>query len=233
MSSFLECVQTATRESRTASGVQPSTVINQTGRLLKFVNWTIAAWKEIQNSRAHWEWMKKEFSEETSIGAPRYTANGWAIADFARWVGDNVADDYYPTTLYLSATGVSDEGVIRQISWRQWRTTYGRGSQTNRRPINYAISPQNEFCVGPTPDAVFTVKGEYFETAQILAADEDIPNLPVRFHDIIPYRALILMSEHDEALTHIAACRGRYAEMMSDLQRDQLPPSYLSGEPLA
>lgn len=235
---YLQLCQKVARESGTVSGVAPSTVVSQTGRLLKIVNWTDDAWKWVQNEHAAWRWMRKEFSKETTSGTKRYPPAAWSLNDFGHWLTDEiclrgVSRDYYPVSLYLTATGVADEGPIRQIDYSLWRHRYGRGSQTNQRPVSYAISPLNEFCPGPTPDATYTINGEYYRDAQSMSGNTDTPELPTRFHDVIVWRALELLAEFDEAPLAIGAARNKRNIVMSELERDQLETVEIGCGPLA
>lgn len=231
---FLQLCQAVARESGTISGSnQPASVVGQSGRLLKIVNWTADAWKLIQNHRNSWRWMRKEFTGTTTAGAGRYTAASWNITDFARWITDAQCSDYMPVSIYKQDSGVADEGVIAEIPWGLWRDKYGRGQQFNRRPTEYAISPAEEFCLGSIPDDTYVVRGEYYQRPQILANNEDVPNCPARFHDVIVWRAVLLLSEHDEAPFPVAAARMKYDELMEDLERDQLPRIIVGGGPIA
>ena len=218
MSTYLEISQKVFRESGTAGGNLPTAVTDQVGRQLKVVNWVADAWSEIQNDESTWLWMRKEFSNVLSIGQFKYTAASFSLTDFSRWVTDPRS-----VTMYLTATGVSDEGELNFIPWEHWRLKYGRGSQTANRPIEYTITPALEFAVGPKPDLVYTVLGEYYQGNQTLAADGDTPNCPARFHDVITWKALMKMSWADEDQDGV-----RYAESMLKplrfaLERDQLP----------
>lgn len=228
---YLELCQKVARESGTITGTAPTTVVGQTGRLLKIVAFTNDAWQIVQNHRAQWRWMQGEFSGATSIGASRYTAAGWAITDFAEWVMDT--PDYLPVTMYATATGVEDEGTLRAITYDLWASLYNRGTQTNNRPTRYAISPANEFCLGAIPDAAYTVRGRYRKTNQVLTANADTPNLPARFHDLIVYQALRLLGGHDVAPDELSDAMAKTVPLMQQLERDQLPMMQLTGRPLA
>lgn len=221
------------RESGTVSGTLPAAVTGQTGRLEKIVYWTAEAWRLIQLLHDDWRWMRKEFEGTVTQGAARYTAGSFSITDFAGWVTD--FDAYQPLSIYKTSTGVADEGPIRLIDWEAWRTAFGRGSQTQNRPDRYAISPADELCLGPVPDAAYTVRGEYRATAQNLAANADVPLLPERFHEIIAWRAVMLLDEHDEAIEAIRLGRARnaFGTMLTALRRTQLPTPRLGGRPLA
>ena len=233
MSSFLELAQDVARESGTVSGTNPTAVASQTGRLLKIVEWTAQAYVMIQNLHADWRWMQKTFSGNTTASAGQYTPASWSVTDLRDWLRDDRETGYQPHTIYLTATGVSDEGALREISWQQWRTRYGRGSQTNNYPAEYAISPAGEFSLGPIPDDDYTVQGEYRQAAVVLAVDADTPAMPSAFHDIIVWQAIMLLAEFDEAVEQRAAAILKYNALLEDLQRDQLPVVSLGGLPVA
>lgn len=217
MSTYLEISQKVFREGGGA-GVLPAAVTGQVGRQLKVVNWVADAWSEIQNDESTWLWMRKEFSADLSIGTFKYTAASFDLTDFSRWVTDPLS-----VTMYLTATGVSDEGELNFLPWESWRLKYGRGSQTANRPIEYTITPALEFAVGPKPDLVYTTRGEYFQGNQALAADGDTPNCPAGFHDVITWKALIKLLANDEAPSQkIAYIEGLYQPLRFALERDQL-----------
>ena len=233
MSTCLLLCQAVARESGTISGVNPAAVTDQSGRLLKIVEWTAQSWVKIQNLHADWRWMVKEFSDTTTAGAGKYTAASWSLTDLRDWLRDDKVTYYYPHTIYLTATGVSDEGALREISWQSWRTTYGRGSQTNNKPTEYAISPAGEFCLGAIPDDTYTVSGEYKQAAVRMTANGDIPDLPDAFHELIVWGSIMLLAEFDEAVEKRAAAAIKYDELLEDLERDQLPVITIGGGPIA
>ena len=56
---FLELCQEVADESGTVAGVPSfTTVSNATGRLAKVVRWTRNAYRDIQNERSDWKWMR-------------------------------------------------------------------------------------------------------------------------------------------------------------------------------
>ncbi len=233
MSTFLELTQDVARESGTVSGTNPTAVASQTGRLLKIVEWTAQAHVMVQNLHADWRWMQKTFSGTTTAGTAKYTAASWSVDDLRDWLRDDRETGYMPQTIYLTTTGVSGEGALREISWQQWRTTYGRGSQTNNYPSEYAVSPAGEFCLGPIPDDDYTINGEYRQSAVVLAADGDTPGMPAAFHQIIVWQAIMMLAEFDEAPEQRAAAVIKYNALLEDLQRNQLPIVSLGGLPIA
>ncbi len=232
MSTFLQLCQGVTRESGTFTGTTPTAVTSQSGRLLKVVNWTAEAWQIIQNLHNAWRFMRTEFTLSDTItiaNTARYTPAAWNITDHAEWIFEQEL-----ISMYKTATGVSDEGNLIPILWHEFRRMYTKGTQTATRPVHWAISPANQFCLGPKPDAVYTVNGEYRKTSVIMDANTDEPDLPVRFHPIIIWKGVLLLAEHDEAPPDAMITANRkYAEYLGGLERDQLPQIRIGSEPLA
>jgi len=226
MATFLELCQMVARESGIISGVLPISVTGQTGREGKVVYWVQEAWRRLQTSRSGWLWMQGEFSGSVGPSTQRYTGASFGLTRWAKWI---TAPD--SMTIYLTSTGVSDENPIGFIPFSTYRAVYERGTRVATRPNAYSVSPAGELCV-PYCDATYTLRGEYRKSAQSLAANGDIPEMPVDFHDIIAWSALELMAEHDEGEFHVLINRGRKAEQMAALLRDQLPEIGLGG-PLA
>lgn len=219
MATFLQLCQQTARDSGTVSGVQPTTVVSQTGWLGTIVAAVSNAWVDIQNDRNAWAWMRKEFTGGLLADTAEYTPASFGLTDHAEWI-----DDEGCVTIYLTATGVSDENALSRIDWADWRKRYDRGSQTSARPAHYAVRPRDgALCFGPTPDAAYTVRGEYRSTPQVLAVNADIPEMPERFHDAIKYRALMLLGQHDEAPAAVNYPANEFRRVMGDLMRDQLP----------
>jgi hypothetical protein len=132
-------------------------------------------------------------------------------------------------TIYLTSAGVGGENYLTPIDWVDFRERYKRGSQTTGQPIHVTIDPQNNLVLGPKPDAIYTINGEYQMSPQTLTADADVPEMPSRFHSLIMYRAMEKYGASNNALEVFN--RGGYegGRKMRGLERDQLPPVTLAG----
>ena len=233
MSTFLELCQNVSRESGVISGVLPTAVTGQSGLLLNIVEWTAQAWTLIQNLHTNWDWMHSTYTKSTTSGVGTYTPTAFSITSLRTWAPDLPEEQYYPHTSYLTSDGVAYEAALVQISYKQYRTRYQRGTQTNNAPTEWAISPANEIMLGPIPDADYTIQGEYYKQATVLAANGDIPAMPTYFHDMVVWRALMLMGGYDEANFQLSDATAKYDEYLERLTKDQLPRLRLGGGPLA
>lgn len=227
MSTFLELCQKVARDSGTLSGTVPTTVVGQSDRLAKIVSFTSEAWVQIQNLHTNWRYLRKEFPADCNLTASTsaYTAASFSITDFESWITEG--DDIF--SLYLTSRGVADEGPVSYIPYDYWRRLYGRGLQTEHRPVHVSVNYSDELCFGPVPDAGYTVKGMYRRSPQVLAANDDTPIIASAMHDIIKWRALQLLVEHDEAPTQVLITANRqYANYLDALRREQLPQPHIA-----
>ncbi len=217
---YLTLCQEVARESGGISGVKPVSVTGQEGRLQDIVKWTDLAWSEIQNQHDTWLFMRKEFTSTTiTSSSPRYTPASWSLTDHAEWITEEGN-----LSLYDNALGVSDEGKLLNITWKEWRERYDRGLQVNNRPTEWAISPAGELCLGAIPDkSTYKVKGEYVRAPQVLAENADIPIMPARFHTAIQWQAILFLGTMDEATDQVDRATLHLTTMMNDLTRAQLP----------
>lgn len=234
---FLQlCSLLATRSG--AVGTAPSAVTGQTGRQAKVVDWIMNAWTLIQGASTDWDWMQGEVAATAlTINDMSYSGSDLGIASrFAAFKGDRLVDGYVyrPWTIYDNSIGQSDETALREIPYVQWRLAYDRGTHTAIRPSVYALAPDGTIRFGPKPDIAYRVRGEYRKTPQILAANSDTPELPDRFHDMIVWRAIMLIGGHDETDAQYQQAAIKYGEMMLALQKECLPPINFGGcEPFA
>lgn len=227
----------ATRQECRINGTGPTTVLGQTGLLKDVVDWTAQCYTEIQEASADWRWLRSTFTVNTVSGDDTYAYGDCTdsrlsatITRFGRWLledarGSNV-------TSYLTSGGVGGEGYLIFLPWDAFRSLYKVGTQTNAPPSHITIDPQGNLVLGPKPDAIYTINGEYQMSPQTLALDADTPEMPARFHSLIMYRA---MEKYGAAKNAIEVFnRGGFEgnRMMRALELDQLPRINFGG-PLA
>jgi hypothetical protein len=224
MKTFLELAQDTAKESGTIQSGLPSSVSNQTGRLGKIVGHVIQSWVDIQNRRNNWLFMRASFTGQTSSGQQEYTGLAFSLARFREFIVEPGL-----LTIYSQALGVSDENALLPLPWHLFRSMFLRGEQLQDRPLYYSIGPSGSLFLGPIPNGTYVVRGDYRKSTQRLAENNDIPDMPGDYHDIITWGALLYLAEHDEAMMNMATARRRYDQAMGDLERDQLPRMALAG----
>ncbi len=101
-------------------------------------------------------------------------------------------DEEIPPYIYLTSDGASTENELPIEHWIEFRGLYVKATHTAAFPAQISVNPADDkLYLGPTPDAVYTVSGNYWKSIQELSADSDIPEMPATYHMLIVYRALI------------------------------------------
>ena len=153
------------------------------------------------------------------------------ISRFAHWIP---FDDQGAANIkrYLTSGGVGGEGWMTFLPWSYFQAIYRIGTQNNGPIIHVTIDPQNNLVIGPKPDAVYTVTGEYQMSALEFSADGDTPEFPSRFHDLVVYKAMEKYGLYHAAAEVIERGRVEGNRLMRQLEADQRPETLL-GAPLA
>jgi hypothetical protein len=223
MSTYLELCQKLGAESGTAGDGLPSTVLTQVGRLAKIVRWVRDAYTMIQQAERDWLWLQGRFSGPTIVSQRNYDGNDMGVTTrLSRFLttGDGSENRW---SIYLTSTGVSDEGPLKFIAYDDFVVSFMRGTQTNGKPAYFTVAPDGDFLLHPIPDAIYTIQGPYRKAPQTLAADTDEPEMPDEYHDLIVEVALhLFLGIHDET-PQLGGWQLRKMERYNQLRREQLP----------
>lgn len=219
-------------------GTSITSVTGNTTELNRVVNWVRQAWNDIQNRHTNWRWMRSTFSVNTTAGDDSYaptdctdTRLSATISRFSHWIP---LDDKGSSNVkvYLTSAGVSGERWMSYLQWPYFRSLYRIGNQTNNLPFHYTIDPQNNLVLGPKPNDIYTVSGEYQMSAQTLTASDDVPEMPTQFHDLIVYMAMRKYAGFESAPDVMSRAITEGNRVMRQLEANQLPEVQLAG-PLA
>jgi hypothetical protein len=225
MATFLELVKDLARQDGSISPVSITSVVDQTGRPEKMVNWVQKAYTNIQNSRRDWGWLIDEFTATLIPGTAIYTPASFNLTRFSNWLRDNQWQQ--PLSLRDPLIGLSDEGELQEVTYQYWRERYGRGDRSLTeywdRPTEYAITPKGEIAFGSFPDEAYVIRGQYQKGPQLLVGNGDIPEMPSRFHDLIVWEAHRLLLIHDGAYNESQFPTMEMATLRHQLEMDQLP----------
>lgn len=212
---FLEICK-AVRQEAGISGNGPMSVINQTGEMKRIVDWVAAAWREVQTHRRDWDFMKDEFQFNTAVGVYEYSPAAASLTRFMRWL---------PTSLriYETARGPNDGVELLQISFEDYRRYYLTGTQTESRPVAFAVNHKRNLVLGPHPMSEYTVIGDYVKSTQRLVNNDDVPDLDEDYHDVIMWGALMKYAVYEAAGEVYARAESQYSGYMNQMERLLLP----------
>ena len=226
---FLALAQKVYQECKFPSGTaaRPTAVTGQSGQLKRIVDWTADAYKELQRLHPNWRWMRRAFTLNTVLGDGIYAFGdatdvdvGVAISRFSRWW---LNDLYDQPKSYLSSSGVSVEYRLIWLPWESFKYLYRIGTQNNGKPVHISVDPQNNLVLGPKPDGVYVVSGDFQRGVQVLAADGDTPDMPADYHDLIVYYAMEKYGANAVAAETFARARLEAHRSLRALELNQLP----------
>lgn len=199
------------------SGSGPSAVAAQTGEMKRIVDWINTAYEDIQLSRTNWNWLRADFSFNTTAGDYDYTAAEAGISSrFSMWDSDTIKS-------FRTSVGVSSEYELHELYYSRFRSLYLTGPQPSGTPICFSVAPDKKLLLGPYPDSIYTVSGQYWKTPQVLSADADIPEMPEEFHMMIVYKALEMYGYYEAASECISRAQRYFSQYMNRLEMNQLP----------
>lgn len=235
MSTFLELSQRLRQESSLA-GVGPSTVVSQTGMLKKICDWTSWAYKDIQNRHDNWRWMRTGFTFNTvsntdlyAFGVITNVETSAFIARFGRWWAHDLNEPYLA---YLTSGGIGNQYRLIYIPYDYFKDLYKIGTQNNGQPIHISVDNRNRLILGPKPNAIYTVTGEFQLGVQVLAVDADVPDMPANYHDLVVYYGMEKYGADAVAAEVYTRAVREGGRLLRALERSQLPEVRI-GEPLA
>ena len=196
MSTYLQLCQNTARECGVAQGgTYPTAVTSQVGILNKITYWVKDSWLEIQGRPVDWRWMRVGFTLDTTASDGVYAYGDVtdilttaAIARFSRW---RVNDPDDPAKCFLTSSGVGTQYWLSYLDWDYFKAIYRIGTQTEGPPAHISVDPQNNLVLGPVPDAIYTITGDYQRGFQELAADGDTPDMPAQWQNLIVYEAMM------------------------------------------
>lgn len=234
---FLQLCQ-RTRQEIDVRGTGPSAVTGQTGLLQNIVDWVASSWDDLQTAKRNWKWMRVGFTVDTVASDDSYAytdctdvLTAAAIARFRRWwpVDDDGRANF---KIYKQSDGVGTERWLSYAEWSDFRSIYKIGTQNNGPPAFVTVDPQNNVVLGPAPDAVYVLSGEFQRGNQTLAANSDTPDMPSDFHMVLVYEAMKRYAQFKAAAEVFARAERDGTALRRSLELDQLPRITTAG-PLA
>lgn len=214
----------------TSAASSIASVSTATGQALRLVNWIARSHREICARHFNWRWQRSKWTVNTVVGTDTYAGTdctdsrlSTAVTRFARWLP---YDDAGASNVkrFLTSGGVGGEIWMVYLPWSYFQAIYKRGTQNNGPIVHFTIDPQNKLIVGPKPDDIYTVSGEYMMTGLELTADGDTPEFPARFHDLVVYRAMEKYGRYYAAGDVLDRGLAEGRRVMRQLEADQLPP---------
>lgn len=215
------------RQEVAGNGTGPSAVTGQTGELKRIVDWIAEADEDVQREHDEWKFMVGEFTLNTVADDGSYAASD-CIAPFT-----NLRDWKRETfKIYLLSAGTGNETRLWWMDYQEWYERYNTGAQTSQRPYQFAFGNDMSIKLGPKPDAVYRLSGEYQKSVTTLAAATDVPVYPSEYHMLPVYGGMMKYGRYTGASEVFSDGERQYNKLLRRMERTQLP-SIRRAAPLA
>ena len=245
MATFLALAKAALRDSGLGSPdalTDVATASNLGVAERESVEFVRESWLEIQSDQENWRWMQESFRIVLAAGKERYTPNPGSLDPTAPGyeAPDLVDEDSAPAMpqgfrswFTQSIWYITDQenrtvvgGEFAQLvgGYQEWRTLTFNRRLPNQRPQGYAIAPNLDLLVVPTPNKPFVIDGEFQRGVQTFSENADIPRgLPSDYHNLIKWKAIGMLHGFDEAVDSVRFASEHYAIHFNNLKRLYLP----------
>jgi len=216
MSNFLRLCQLSRQECGLA-GDGPTSVDSQTGVMKKVVDRTQRAWVDIQASRPYWKFLRSQITFVLTPGVREYS--------ISTDLNTTTVDKWDIQSSWIYATSGADETKLAWIDYQRYRNLYR--TFPAGRPTRIVETPGDSIAFDKTPDQAYTITLDYWQTAEKLTANTDIPLCPEQFHDVIVWKSVMMFSGNETATELFAHAKSMYQPMYAQLVVDQgdMPPA--------
>ncbi len=201
-----------------ANGTGPTTVLAQTGEYGRLVAWIATADEDIQRRYDNWKFMVGRFTLDTVAGVGSYlpAACSPPVTDLRVWRSRLIK-------CYLLSAGVGTEYPLEYLDYELWYAKFNTGTQSPGQPEYWTIGNDMSLLLGPAPNAVYRVSGEYHRTVTTLTADSSTPIYPAEFHMMPVYAAMMDYGRFTGAAEVYQSGQIKYLQMLRQMERTQLP----------
>ena len=212
---YLQIVQRVHSESGRSTAA-PTSVVGANDRHLRLFNWAADAWRDLQGER-DWRWMRNTLDATLTAGQQTYSGADLGATRFGRWRKED--HDYSPYVYVDGAPNAIWPMTYWQLDQMRARFIYRTwGAST---PIAWSYNEANELLIGPQPALAYKLRIEYWKEPSELAADDDTPDMPDRFHMLLVWRALQDVANFDAAPEVLARAEKNYGALKFALTMDQ------------
>jgi len=223
MATFLEICRTV----RALSGLQgtgPLSVTGVQGTEDALVRSGKEAYTEIQLYRQDWEWLESNRTFAVATGKDTYSFYdifGTSTPEFSKYQLDS----------FRLTDGAGEKRYLKHRDRDVLEAMY-LNSTVSSTPQYFTIDPPTQsIIIKPIPDSSSTITFRYQKSPEVLSTDTQIPSLPVQYHDLIVYNALMKMAIYLGIPELFELSRMEYDRMLGQLLRHKQPAKRLRIRP--
>ena len=250
MATYLQLCQQVHRNIRAGNntpGSQPTSVVGNTDPLLlDIVYFVNEAWTQIQQDNSRWQWMNKPatltlpvntsstFNQTLSLATIQATYTDWGNVVPYTAQRPKYGQLYDPNQ--TPNPPLPTRQPIFFIPWKEFNGFYNQQPRTQAQPSRFSEDPAGNLWFDAPPIAApsgvaYKMEVDYRTVPQTLAANTDVPAMPVDFHDLIVYWAAFLYCQTRSSTSPLmAAMASNMSRILQKLKTDQTPEWILSND---
>lgn len=210
-----------------------SSVAGVSGELKRIVDWTANAHNDICTRHSNWRFLRSSFTVNTAAADGVYLPEDCTDSRLAEAMTADGFDYWREDTfrIYLTSAGVATQAWLPVTrDWDIFRDRWLFGSPGSMRPSTFAIRPDDDaFVLGATPDAIYTITGDYQRVAALPSADADELAMPARFHMAVVWMAVRSYAGFEEDSGLYDHANREYAKVNNALEDKELPGMTIAG----
>lgn len=215
---YTQIVGRAKRESG-RTGPPPAGIATAVAEDRRIYDWVADAWRDLQTEGVPWRFMRRTATAPLIVGQSGYTNVQLGIEPVGHWLPEG--QDYFPTV--FEATNPLAEWPLRWASYDSFRRHFLVGGHSPATPQFWSVAPDGGLLIGPTPDKAYTLRADYQRATTELTADIDTPDLPVDYHMVLVWMAVMQIAGLDAAPEVFIRGQGNLMTVRNALWRDQGP----------
>jgi hypothetical protein len=210
---YLELCKELVSELGIAGGTGPTTVTGQTGLLGNACRWIRQANNDINVQWKNWRFLWTEYNGMVQAGIQSPPVPGTPAGVKVR--------QWDRSSVYLNKY-TNSPVQLEFVPWPVFRAQYGFGVPTAGQPAVFSVRPDNTLIMDRPTDAIYSITGEFWRRATLLAVDNDVPDMPDEYHRLIVCTAAVKYANKEDAPEVISGMEAEMFAMMFKLQSDQL-----------
>lgn len=218
---FLAIVQRLKRESGRSSNAiaSPASFATATVDDQRLIDAASDAWLEILREPYKWRWRRRTATPvAVAVGLKTYTSSDLGVAgEIWRLKRPSL---YYAPTMYVDGQ-LGTEWALDWIEYDEYRARYVATYTDDAQPLHWSVSPTEELLIGPGPSQAYMLRFDYYTAANPLVDETDAPDMPVEYHPLVVWRALMDVAAIDAAPEVYTRAMNNYNKMLNALIRDE------------
>ena len=239
MATYLELCQSALGSSDTGSPDELRTLKDADVYQAGVTKHVAEAWRFVQMAYDSWSWRQQEFTAQLVAGRDKYRwdelrdGNGEksirSDLGFSTWLAPTPDTQLGPEWRLGQPPEYLSTGGITRVDFQTMRLRRLQ-ARVAFAPTAFAFAPDLSLLVNPVPNDEFRLHGMYVVGVQSLTSEDHVPHsLPEAYHDVIKWRAVMMIHGSDEASASYQFAQIQYDEIFRTLARLYLPDVTVGG----